>query len=382
MNQIHFFDVVIVGAGPAGSTCALSLANSGLKVAMVDKATFPRDKICGDAIPGLAVKTLQQLNINYVQALDLMPEKCVTKRSHFWINDEEYIEIKWVNKAYTCARLDFDYQLFKLVKHETNTQVFQGYTLKNIVRRDDIIELECSPILKLNAKIVIGCDGAHSLVNKQLANYKMDLHHYGGAVRAYYKNVEGLEEDCTEIYIQKKHLPGYFWLFPLPDGRANVGLGMHSTHISRQKINLKKAFQEFIDASPILSEKLKNSQLQGKLNGFGLPFGSKKMQVSGERFLLAGDAASLVDPATGDGIGQAIYSGKLAAEQALQCFQQQHFDADFMRKYDKALYDKLWSELRTRTMVQRTVSRFPWVLDVGVGLWKNKLTRNVIKKFI
>ncbi|NJK82795.1 MAG: geranylgeranyl reductase family protein, partial [Saprospiraceae bacterium] len=288
MNSTQYFDIVIVGAGPAGSTCALSLANSGLRVAMVDKATFPRDKICGDAIPGLAVKTLQQMNPEYVQALDVMTEKCVTKRSHFWINDEDYIEIKWVNKAYTCARLDFDYQLFRLAQEKTNTQFFQGYALKQVIPHIDFVELQCAPNLTLHAKMVIGCDGAHSVVNKQLTDYKMDLQHYGGAVRAYYAHVEGMQEDCTEIYIQKKHLPGYFWLFPLPDGRANVGLGMHSTHISKYKINLKNAFQEFIDASPILSQKLKNSQLEGKLTGFGLPFGSKKRQVSGHRFVLTG----------------------------------------------------------------------------------------------
>ncbi len=376
------FDVVIVGAGPAGSTCALALKDTGLKVAIIDKATFPRDKICGDAIPGLAVKALHELSPVYTEIFDKLSTKCFTKRSHFWINDEEYIEIKWVNKAYTCARMDFDNQLFELAKQYSNAIIFEDTSLKSIERQADHLTLHCQSDLILKAKMVIGCDGAHSIVNKQLTDYKVDLAHYGGAVRGYYSNVLHTQEDCTEIYIQKQHLPGYFWLFPLPNGRANVGLGMHSSHISKHKVNLKQAFQDFINASPLLTEKLKNAQLEGKINGFGLPFGSKKVQVSGEHFLLTGDAASLVDPATGDGIGQAVYSGKLAGAYVQKAFQKERFDAPFLRQYDQALYRKLWGELRTRTLVQRTVTQFPWILDVGVSLWKNPITKGFIQRFV
>lgn len=382
MKRTEQFDVVIVGAGPAGSTCALALKDSGLKVALIDRATFPRDKVCGDAIPGLAVKTLHQLDPSYTEIFDELPAKCFTKRSHFWINNEDYIEIKWVNKAFTCARMDFDNQLFELADTYSNATIFQNTALKSIERKTDHIELVCKSDLVFQAKMVVGCDGAHSIVSKQLTDYKVDLAHYGGAVRAYYTNVTDVEADCTEIYIQKQHLPGYFWLFPLPNGRANVGLGMHSSHISKHKVNLKTAFQAFIDASPILTKKLQDAQIEDKITGFGLPFGSKKVQVSGDHFLLTGDAASLIDPATGDGIGQAIYSGKLAGEWVSKAFQKNRFDATFLKQYDVALYKKLWGELRTRTLVQRSVSRFPWLLDAGVALWKNPITNGLIKRFV
>lgn len=379
--MMNLYDVAIVGAGPAGCTLALALRNAGLKVILLERAEFPRDKVCGDAIPGRAVQILDKLDQRYVEEFDALQAKCFTKRAEFWVDDKRNIEIHWKNKAYTCARLDFDNQLFEFVKKYTQTEIIENCALKNIQQIADFVELACNQERSFRAKIVVGCDGAHSIVNKQLTNYEVDLLHYGGALRAYYSNVEGMQEDCTEIYMQKKHLPGYFWLFPLPNGRANAGFGMRSDHISKHRINLKKAYQAFIEASPILSKKLKNATLDGKIVGFGLPFGSQKVQVSGERFLLTGDAASLIDPSTGDGIGNAMLSGRIAAEQIMKSFQANRFDAAFLKAYDKALYDKLWAELRIRTLAQRSVGRFPWLLDLGLSLGNMPIIGNYVRKF-
>lgn len=375
------YDVAIVGAGPAGCTVALALRDAGLEVLLLDRAEFPRDKVCGDAIPGRALKVLEKLDPKYVTDFDALPKKCYTKRTEFWANDKRHVEIRWVNKAFTCARLDFDNQLFELVKKYTKTEIIENCALKNIRQESDRVVLDCNKTRHFQAKIAIGCDGAHSIVNKQLTDYKVDLLHYGGALRAYYSNVQGMDEHCTEVYMQKEHLPGYFWLFPLPNGRANVGFGMRSDYISEHRINLKTAFHQFIEASPILSEKLKSATLDGKIVGFGLPFGSQKVQVSGERFLLTGDAASLIDPSTGDGIGNAMLSGRVAAEQIQAAFAENRFDADFLKAYDKALYDKLWAELRLRAFAQRAVGRFPWLLDVGIRLGNMPIIGDYMRKF-
>ena len=380
MNRMAY-DIAIIGGGPAGTTCALALKNSGLKVVLLEKATFPRDKVCGDAIPGLAVKTLRQISPQYAEKLAALPEKHLTKRTRFWLNDKRKVELSWVNPAYTCKRIDFDQQLFEWTKAEQGIEVYENCNVQHLAYEADGVTIQCANQLTFHVKMVVGADGAQSIVNKQLTDFKVDLQHYGGAIRAYYLQVEGLETDCTEVYISKKHLPGYFWLFPLPNQQANAGFGMLSEHISKHRINLKEAFYRFIEASPMLQDKLKNSTLDGKIVGFGLPFGSKQVQVSGAHFLLLGDAASLVDPVTGEGIGNAVYSGKLAAEHLLECFKQQRFDAIFNESYKQKLYAYFGTEFRQRTFLQRSFTKFPWLLDVGMVLGNTPIVKDYLKKF-
>jgi len=124
MTHHYTHDVLIIGAGPAGATAALALKDAGLKVALIDKAQFPRDKVCGDAIPGRAVRVLRELSPAYAQAFQQFPKQCFTSCSAFYVNNHLPIELHWVNQAYTCARLDFDNWLVELVQKETDTELF------------------------------------------------------------------------------------------------------------------------------------------------------------------------------------------------------------------------------------------------------------------
>jgi len=381
MSASYTHDILIIGAGPAGSACALALKDSGLKTALLDKARFPRDKVCGDAIPGRAVRVLREISLELAQEFDRFPQKCFTARTEFFVNHHKSMELRWVQQAYTCARLDFDNQLVEMVQAHTDIDFFQETMPTEILQDEAGVTVCCEKQgLTLKAPLIIGCDGAHSIVRKTFTGFKMDLHHYGGAVRAYYKNVKFLEPDKTEVYVLSKYLPGYFWVFPLPGNRANAGFGMLSKHISEKRLNLKKLFFEFIAHHPLLKEKFATSEMEGTLQGFGLPFGSQKVQVSGERFMLTGDAASLIDPATGDGIGNAMWSGQLAARQAQACFEHHRFDVEFMKAYEKQLYQKLWPELRKRALAQRVATRFPWMLDVGVIACQNSLIKRLFHK--
>jgi len=383
MTQHYTHDVLILGAGPAGATAALALKEAGLKVALIDKAQFPRDKVCGDAIPGRAVRVLRELSPVYAQAFQQFPKQCFTSQSAFFVNNHLPIELHWVNQAYTCARLDFDNWLVELVQKETDTELFLETTPTTIARNEAGITIACqNPSLHFSAPIVIGCDGANSQVRKQFTDFKLELNHYGGAVRVYYQNVTGLQANKTEIYVLKKYLPGYFWVFPLPDNQANVGFGMLSKYISSRRLNLKTIFHDFIQEHPLLRERFAASTQIGTIQGFGLPFGSHQIQVSGDRFLLCGDAASLIDPATGDGIGNAMLSGKLAAQKVVECFAQNRFDATFLKSYDQQLYGSLQKEFFRRTLLQRVSTQFPWLLDVGAIAAKQRWIKRILHRAI
>jgi flavin-dependent dehydrogenase len=169
-----------------------------------------------------------------------------------------------------------------------------------------------------------------------------------------------------ELHFIKDLLPGYFWIFPLPNGEVNIGVGIRSDKISKHKLNLKNILNTIIQHHPEISKRFANAEMVDDVKGFGLPLGSKKRNISGDNYLLVGDAASLIDPFTGEGIGNAMMSGLFAANHAIQCLQQNNFSAEYNKQYDTTVYKRLWSELKlSRTMQQLVV--FPWLFNFVVN---------------
>ena len=369
-NNSKNYDVIIIGAGPAGCACALALKNTGLRVALFDKQEFPRDKICGDAIPGRAFKVLREMDPAYEDAFKRFPKKCLIRKTQLNYNGR-MLERSWVMEAFTCARIDFDNFMLSLVKEAQNVDIFTPLAVKEVaIKQEGVYVTDAATGLYYTAKVVVGADGAHSVVVKDLTATKMDRRHHVASVRAYYKNVLSTQDDKTEIFFHKKFFPGYFWVFPLPGNLVNAGFGMLSSDVAGKKINIKDAFYEFI-GSPALSKRFEHAQQAGKLEGFGLPLGSRRVPVSGERFLLAGDAASLIDPASGDGIGNAVLSGKLAADQIIRSFGLNDFSPECMKQYEVKLFKAIGSELRSNARLARYGSKMPFLLDMAFIMGKS-----------
>jgi len=374
------YDVIIVGAGPAGCACALTLRDTDLKVALFDKKSFPRDKVCGDAIPGRAIKTLKDISPDFAAAFQKFAKKCRTTKTRVSYKDQT-LYFNWVDEAYTCARIDFDNFLFSLVKENTATEIFTDSNINEIIAEEHSISLvEKNNGIICSAPLIIGADGAQSVLAKQLTGRTPDRKHQAGSVRAYYANISDTKENITEVYFDKKFLPSYLWVFPLPGNIANVGFGMLSSEIAKRKINIKETFQDFITQTPQLAEKFKDARPVGELEGFGLPLGSRKVTVSGNGFMLTGDAASLIDPISGDGIGNAMLSGKLAAEQAIRSCKKNNFTASFIRQYDEALSSALGNELKCHFRMQQAISKMPFLLDTLFWASKNKRLKKLIQK--
>jgi geranylgeranyl reductase family protein len=357
------FDVIISGAGPAGCTAALALGSSGLKVALIEKDKFPREKVCGDAIPAYVPKVLNTISQEYVRAFEGIIEKREVDVCRFIAPNRKFIDLKFSEHGFICKRLIFDNFLFELVSRLQNVIVFTESAVREISIDRNGIFVTAGDNLKLKSRLVIGCDGANSMIRRKLAATKTNASAGSVAVRAYYKNVSENPARTLEFHFLKDLLPGYFWIFPLPDNQFNVGLGMPSKTVSERKINLRNEILRIIERDPFLSPRFSEAEMTGEIRGNFLPLCTSKIPISGDRFMLCGDAASLINPATGAGIGQAMQSGRFAGWQALKCFEKNDFSADFIQGYDKIVYNKMWKENRRYLMLREFVIKFGWRLN-------------------
>ena len=368
------YDVVITGAGPAGCACALALHGSGLRVVMVEKDIFPRDKICGDAIPGLAFKAMDKINTEWGNAMRQFIDKEAVRTAKIFAPNNKIITLDWITFAYNSKRINFDHFLFQLVKNETTTTIFENKRLQKVVVEKDGVECQFQENLVINAAIIIGCDGANSMVMRQLGSVDLQNSPSCAAVRTYYKGIEELKTGVNEFHFFKHLLPGYFWIFPLENGWANVGFGILNSKIDKnnKKIKLRDTLEMITTTLPSIAPRFKNAQLMDSTKGFALPLGTHELPISGYRFMLCGDAASLIDPLQGHGIDNAMWCGLFAAQQATECFKNDNFEASFMAGYDKAVYKKIGSELATNAFIMRIFSRFPLLFNAFGWVGQNQ----------
>ena len=379
-DKNYHFDVIIVGAGPAGTTCALALQNSGLKIAILDKAIFPRDKVCGDAIPTRSVSVLKKINPKYFEALSQFEKKEKITTSRVVVSSGKDLFFHWKSEAFNCKRFEFDNLLFDLVKKETQTSVFENTEILSIKIQDDLVILDTNSN-HFTSSIVIGCDGAHSIVAKKMADFKVNKKMYAGAVRSYQQNITGNTAYTNEVFFSQKYTPGYFWLFPVSEHSFNIGFGMLSENIALKKINLKKAIVDVVTEFPELSQRFTKAGLEFITEGFGLPMGNGKTSLSGNRFLLCGDAGSLIDPISGAGIGNAMESSFHAANHVIKYFSSSNFDAQINKNYDRSVYREIGKELKKNTLILRLSSKFPWLVNLAISfLANNNFVSNYLRK--
>jgi geranylgeranyl reductase family protein len=384
--------VCIIGAGPAGASAALQLNKLGIDCVMVDKAIFPRDKVCGDGLSGKVITSLNRVDPEIVKRLDqksfklnswgvtfVSPNRKKLEVGYRPDYDKENAEQKQNPIGYVCKRIDFDNFLVEEAKNCAHVKVIEGVNIVSYTLETDGYLIVGENDFKVKADLIIVANGAHSSFTKTVANIHMEPKHYVAGVRAYYKNVTGMNEDnFIELHFIKSLLPGYFWIFPLPNGEANVGVGMLSEEISKRTINLKKELQKIIEEDPIIKERFKNASLVNSVDGYGLPLGSKKRVLSGERYMLVGDAAYLIDPFTGEGIGNALYSGRIAANQAAIAIEQNNFSKEALSKYDAEIDRVLGSELKLSHRLQKLIM-FPWLFNFIVNLSsRNKQVKELL----
>ncbi|MEC8738967.1 MAG: geranylgeranyl reductase family protein [Bacteroidota bacterium] len=363
-------DVVVVGAGPAGCATSIYLSKMGIDHYLLEKDTFPRDKICGDALSGKVLDFFRKTNPSWISEIQNFGQLFLPSNGVIFgaPNGKELkVPFRVENSTkkhapgFIAKRFDFDAFLASKVKDNLieNTKVLASKRVKNGW------EIQTNRF-QFSSKLMVSSVGAQSAWARKTHDFAVEKKHYCAGIRAYYKNVSRLDtKGFIELHFVKDILPGYFWIFPMTNGYANVGLGMLSSHVSNKKINLKQKLFEVLEL-PKFRDRFKDASLEGNVLGWGLPLGSKRRSLSLDGMLLTGDAASLIDPFTGEGIGNALNSGMIAARCIQQSLHANDFSVSFFYKnYDKKVYDKFWSELRLSSIMQKLV-KYPWLFNLVV----------------
>tara|TARA_Y100000817_G_scaffold80839_1_gene62299 strand:+ start:2742 stop:3956 length:1215 start_codon:yes stop_codon:yes gene_type:complete len=371
------YDVIIVGAGPAGSTAALYAHRLGLNCILLDKAVFPRDKICGDALSGKSVRLMRELNLlEGVEKLEGSEINRITfgspSHSQFDVHLKGNKNNDFITKGYVVPRKIFDNFLFKKADELTETR--QGFTVNDIIYENDNISGVKGTNIEgkeeiLNAPIIMGCDGANSIIARKLGLYEMDMENTAVAIRCYYEGVEGLSNQIELHYVSEVK-PGYFWLFPAGNGKANIGIGLSKNDAKKEDRTLRQIMDEIVQ-SDYFRSRFGNARPLEKPVGWNLPLGRIQRKNHGNGFMLLGDAAGLVDPFTGEGIGNAMVAAKYAMQVASKAKNHKDYSERSFSEYDQLLWDDIGGELRTSTKLQ-SLARSSFLLNFVI----NRAARN------
>ncbi|MEI7662298.1 MAG: geranylgeranyl reductase family protein [Bacteroidota bacterium] len=369
----HEYDLLIAGAGPAGCTLALNMAGKGLRIAVIEKDVFPRHKICGDALSGKVLNVMKRLPSGiYDDFLRHVP-KIPSWGIRFTAPNLHSVDIPFISArnpemeppGYVCRRDDFDSFLFEKLRDFSDIDVFEGEPITHaaITPGNAIVKTATHEFC---GRVIAGADGVHSTVRKILDGTAVDKKHFCIGIRAYYEHVTGLNPDgFIELLFLRELLPGYFWIFPSANGLVNAGFGMMQNQVVKRKENLTIVFDDLINTHPLLAPRFKNAKIVGKAQAHILPLGTYRQRPSGNRYLLLGDAAFLVDPFSGEGIGNAMASGEIAAQVLETCFMQNDFSASSLKAYDARLQRRFYQDFRTTAIMQRLAGS-PWLFNMVV----------------
>jgi geranylgeranyl reductase family protein len=306
-------DVVVIGAGPAGAAAATTMARRGLRIALVDKARFPRDKCCGDGLTTGALRLLESLGLQPSQVASWQPIADVRIRAPGGVTTEFPLPADGATYAASARRLDLDSAVVELAR-AAGVEVIDGKAVNSLDPAGAGIRANLAGGGSVRAWYAVCADGMWSPTRKSLGleypGYLGDWH----AARQYFHGV-GPEARHMWVWFEEDLLPGYAWSFPLPGGCANVGYGI-VRRPGEPTGPMKKQWADVL-SRPHIREVLGScADAEETWKAWPIPARVEETSLTacGGRVLFAGDAARASDPMTGEGIAQALETGILAAD--------------------------------------------------------------------
>jgi len=327
------YDVVVVGAGPAGSTAAKFLSEKGIRVLLVDKSKFPRDKSCGGGIP---VRVLKEYK--YIREKDLI--ESFSYGGYIYSPSLKYRAEIQKNEPFIAMilRKKFDHGLVKLAIDSGATFV-DGTAVDDIKVFDDKVKTLLNNRTDVESRMVVGADGVWSVVAKKSGLHQNRKNIGISLFQEYRMDVETLDHYFTEkrlfhVHFNVQEIDGYGWVFPKKE-HVNIGVVemRRQADQSEGKTHLKEIYNNYMQTLK-KDGILPDSLTIGKIRGAALPTCPVEKTYA-DRVLLCGDAAGLVHPFNGEGIEYAMSSGKIAADVIAKALEVGDTSAKFLSKYEK-----------------------------------------------
>lgn len=310
-------EVLVVGAGPAGSSAAAWAARNGHEVTIIDKEKFPRDKPCGDGLTPRAVKELTSLGLS--DWLSTKPRNIGLRAAGFG----QELLLPWKSPSLpewgsAVPRTELDNQILKVAK-DSGANVQDGLAAEDVEvvngSINKVITKSENEIVEYKVKNVIIADGVRSHLGRKLNRTWHRDTAYGVAARAYIKS-ERHDDPWISSHLELRGaeneiLSGYGWIFPQGNGEVNIGVGTLATQKRPAEINLRALMSQYTE------EQRENWKLEGELRlpwSAMLPMGGAVSGVAGNNYMFIGDAAGCVNPLNGEGIDYGLETGRLAAQ--------------------------------------------------------------------
>ena len=390
-------DVVVVGAGPAGAAAARAAADAGAHVVLLEKTTFPRDKVCGDGLTPKGVAALHRLGLSTRQE-----DGWVHNRGLRVIGGGMRLELPWPDlvgmPAYGAVRPRRDLDEY-VARHAQagGADLREGWNVSGPLRDDDgrVVGVAArtgrgadAEEHEVRAPVVIAADGSSARMALSVERRRREDRPMGVAYRRYHTSPRH-DDDHLESWLElwegepgrSRLLPGYGWLFGLGDGTVNVGLGILSSSEAFQAVDYRRLLDTWLATLPPEWE-LTPETATSTTRGGALPMGFNRNPLVGDGLVLTGDAGGAVNPMNGEGIAYALDSGRLAgwaAAEALAAATPAERDA-VLARYPERLRDE-WGGYFTLGRVFVALIGQPWIMRLATqhGMPHPVLMRFVLK---
>ena len=363
--------VLIIGAGPSGTACAATLHRLGHEVVVVDKATFPRDKCCGDGLTTNALRILEGLNFDPSRVADWQTCSDVEMRSFSGRKIDLPLPSIGGQFAAIAPRAQFDHALVEHCR-DMGITIHEGCAFESITHHDTSgISVRVENLGELTVDYVVAADGMWSPVRKSLGlstpGYLGEWH----AFRQYIGNVHGSANEKLHIWFDKDLLPGYAWSFPLPDNRVNFGFGILRTS-DRSTKYMNDLWRDLLTRPHITTVLGEHFVPEDRHTAWPIPARIHDAVRSSGRVLFIGDAVCATDTLTGEGIGQALETGIAAGEAIHECDTAADVRDSYSHKIDSLLLaDHRMSSVLSRMLTYPVVARMVLAL-VDTNNWTRK----------